>query len=183
MRTGRRAGACWRAIARKVLTIRAQRSAAVLILADRIGDLGLELGLGEHRRAPDHDRERIVELVGDARQQRAEGADLVGLMQRLALPGDLLLGPLHLGDVDEDHQREALLAAAERHARGGDHDVAAIQRVQPPLGLLHALAAQHPGQTLLRAGAIGLGDELDVVPPDQRLRPGRAERSGSRPGS
>ena len=63
----------------------------------------------------DHHRERVVELVGDAGEQRAERAHLLVLVQDLALPGEFGLDPLALGQVDQR----------------GDHGVLALEGDQP----------------------------------------------------
>ena len=79
-------------MARKVLTIRAQRSAAACTRAARWPG-GVVLGqLLEHAGIADDHRERIVQLVRDAGQQRAQCRQLLALVQGLALPLDLGLG-------------------------------------------------------------------------------------------
>ena len=84
-----RSGRCWRAMARKVRTMRAQRSAAARIFtaAARVARVALLL---EHHRPRHDDRERVVELVRDAGEERAERGQLLALVQRFALPRELL---------------------------------------------------------------------------------------------
>ena len=99
----------------------------------------------EQAGVPDHHRERVVELVGDAGEQRAERAHLLVLMEDLALPLELGLDALGLGQVDDrGHHR---LAALEGDQLGGE---------APP-----ELGAVGPAQADLDAVEIAL-------PPDQR---------------
>ena len=59
--------------------------------------------LEQHR--PGHnDRERVVEFMGDAGQQRAERSKFFALIQRFALSHQLFGGALLFGDVTSDGQ-------------------------------------------------------------------------------
>ena len=86
-------------MARKDFTIRAQRSAAVWMRAARAATAGSRGLLLQQHRVGDHDGQRVVQLVSDAGQQRAERRHLLALMQGLALSRQLRLGLMPLGDV------------------------------------------------------------------------------------
>ena len=89
---------CCLAMARNVLTMRAHRSAALLILSARSAVLGSLRALLHHQGQAEDDRQRIVQFVGHARQQAAQRRHLFILVQGLALP---LQFPLHLDTVRE----------------------------------------------------------------------------------
>ena len=57
---------------------------------------------------PEHDLQGVVELVGDAGEQHAEGRELLALVQCLALALKLLLGGGPLGDVREGADDRAI---------------------------------------------------------------------------
>ena len=79
--------------------MRAQRSAA----ADLGGrGLGREVALLEQHRTRHHHRQRVVQLVRDAGQQRAERRELLALERQLALARQLRLRALALSDVGGD---------------------------------------------------------------------------------
>ena len=92
-----RAGCCL-AIARNVLTMRAQRSAALPILSARSAVFGVGGALLHHQGQAEHHRKRIVQFVRHAGQQAAEGRHFLVLVQRLALMLQFLL---HLDVVGE----------------------------------------------------------------------------------
>ena len=95
--------------------MRAQRSAAVRIFSAAACVAGIALLLEQHR-PRDDDRQRIVELVRDAGQQRAERGELLALVQRFALPRQLLRRALLLGDVAGDGQHVRLALVLHRDA-------------------------------------------------------------------
>ena len=105
--TGPRSGRCCRAMARKVRTMRAQRSAAVRIFSAAVCVAGVALLLEQHRARHD-DRQRIVELVRDAGEQRTERGELFALVQRFALSRQLFGRALLFGDVAGDGQHMRL---------------------------------------------------------------------------
>ena len=82
------------------------------------------------RGVADHDRERVVELVRDAGQQRAERSQLLRLVQRVPLALDLGLGrPLRpeVDDAVHDRLDAAELHDARAHQRREDGPVLAAQ--------------------------------------------------------
>ena len=72
--------------------------------------------LFEQHGARHHDGERIVELVRDAGQQRAERRELLALVGRLALARELRGRALVLGDVARDRQHVRLALVLHRDA-------------------------------------------------------------------
>ena len=95
-----------RASARKLLTIRAQRSAAARRrpseCAPRVADLLLE-----HHRPAQHDGQRIVQLVRHAGQQRAQRGQLLTLVCGLSLAVRFDLGPLAAADIDDETRQRS----------------------------------------------------------------------------
>ena len=106
-----------RAMARKVWTIRAQRSAAAPILRARSSNAVPAASSCEHLGLADDRGERVVELVADAGEQRAERGQLLGLVQGLARARQLLLGALAVGDVEMDAADGVDLPSLRREAR------------------------------------------------------------------
>ena len=78
---------------------------------------GVALLLEQHG-TRDDDRQRIVELVRHAGQQRSERGQLLALVERLALPREFVRGALPLGDVAR--QREDAVLPADRDALDED---------------------------------------------------------------
>jgi hypothetical protein len=56
----------------------------------------------QHHRTRDHHGQRIVELMRYTGEQRPQSAELLALIQRVALPRKLGGSPLGLGDVAGD---------------------------------------------------------------------------------
>ena len=161
-------------MARNVLTIRAQRSAAACTLAARCAR-GVVLGqLLQHAGVADDDRERVVELVRHAGQQGAERGELLALVQGLPLALDLGLGRALLGEVDDrgDECRLALILDQPRGGRGGE-----CRAIQPAQVLLQAIddavRLHRREETLARAvidvELLGRGPvQTDAAEPEQR---------------
>ena len=97
--------------------MRAQRSAALLILVARstvLASLAVSISISDRPSTTD---KRVVELVGDPGQQLAQRRQLLVLVQRLALPLQFLLHLHAVGEVvgvRHDH----LLAAEVDQPRG-----------------------------------------------------------------
>ena len=93
---------------------------------------------------PDDHRERVVELVRHARQQRAERAQLLVLTENLPLPLELRLDPLGLGQID--HRRDHRILAFERdQARGeGPPELGAVGPPQAHLEAVEPALAPDP---------------------------------------
>ena len=108
----------------------------------------------------DHDRERIVELVGDAGEQRAERAHLLVLMQDLALPGELGLDPLALGQID--HRGDHGVLAFEGDQPRGERrpELGAVGAAQADLQRRRGCPRAEPGpSSLARSRGIGVEPE------------------------
>ena len=80
--TGPRSGGCCRAMARKVRTIRAHRSAAVRIFSAAAWVAGVPLFLEQYRPRHHHGK-RVVKLVGNTGQQRTERGKFFALIQTI----------------------------------------------------------------------------------------------------
>ena len=92
-------GLC-RARARKVLMIRAQRSAAARKRPRDTSTAGSAASSSSMDRPSQHHRQRVVELVRDPGQQRAQGRQLFLLVQRSRVAAVIsCFGTLALGDV------------------------------------------------------------------------------------
>ena len=127
----------------------------------------------------DHDRERVVELVGDAGEQRAERAHLLVLVQDLALPLELGLDPLGLGQVDDrgDHGVPAL--EGDQLGGEGAPELGAVGAAQVDLVAVEEALASDQLDQARPIGRIGVdrrgraGEQLGQRRP-QQLRAGRA---------
>ena len=94
--------------------MRAQRSAAGVHLDGALARRLVRRHVAQHGRIAEHHRQRIVELVGDVREQRAERVQFLALMQRLALAHDFGLGLLLLGQIDHAEYRGVLALVLDR---------------------------------------------------------------------
>ena len=78
--------------------------------------LGRRIALFFEQYGARHDHgKRIVELVGDAGQERTERSELFSLIQRFALPREFFRGALLFGDVASDGQNVALSLILHRN--------------------------------------------------------------------
>ena len=68
----------------------------------RVPDSRIFTPLLEHDGAPEHDRERIVQFMRHAGQERAERRQLLALVHRRALPVGFGLGLLPVADVEDE---------------------------------------------------------------------------------
>ena len=84
------------------MTIREQRSAAARSRLERSPDHGIVHLVLEHDRPAHHDRQRVVQLMRHAGQQRAERSQALTQVRRLALAPDLGLRLLAFGNVAAD---------------------------------------------------------------------------------
>src|SRR5262249_10308270 len=65
----------------------------------------------EHESLPDNDRQRVIELMCDAREQRSQRVDLFALVQAVALACDLFLRFLLLREIAEMGREEIVSTA------------------------------------------------------------------------
>ena len=109
-------------MARKVWTMRAQRSAAAPIRVARVSNSVPSLSSASISALADDRGERIVELVADPGEQRAQAASFSDWSRASLRPAELLFGALAVGDVDMDavHGMGDAVAAAGRGAQRVD---------------------------------------------------------------
>ena len=146
--------------------------------------VGLVFALLLEQAGPAHDdRQRVVELVGDAGEQAPHGGELLALAQGLALALDLPLGVVALGDVGDRRgveDRAAGRGAPQHHLHRELAAVGAQRMHRQPLAEHPALAAvlQAPHAGVVR-GAKALRDHhladrpaehLGAAPAEHRLR-------------
>ena len=133
----------------------------------RVPDSRIFTPLLEHDGAPEHDRERIVQFMRHAGQERAERRQLLALVHRRALPVGFGLGPFPVADVEDEagDVGESALFVADRKADDQTPDI--VGKV---------------GDVLL-VDDRGAGPEnLPVIAPDhRRVSSGAKTSSGVRP--
>ena len=136
--------------------MRAQRSAAAWIFSTRAAIAGSVADLAQHRGIADHHRQRVVELVRDAGEQRPERGQLLALVQRLARARRLGLGGAQRGQVDRGgHDRR--LALEQDLPRGQRHrDLAAVGAAQRHLVVGHLAPGGELGVEPVALGRVGI---------------------------
>lgn len=138
--------------------------------------------LVQQHRLPDDHRQGVVELVGDTREQGAERADLLALMQGLALPGDLGLRALLVGQVGEagDDRRLTFILHQPRGQRCREHG--AIGAPQHQLMAIQPALLPHEAEYLVAIARLDivarepLHRDLDVVQLKQLAKRGVDEQ-------